>query len=200
MAARLLTAMCGCALALLSAMQAARADNIAVGVYVVNPQRLGPAEREALLDQLQKAGVGVIRAPLAPPWGGDDYRPAIEFVRRAHERGIKTDLIVGLQYRGAARRRAAVEDMPTMWPAFPLSSADPEKFQMVFEPLFDELESLGITFAALELGNEINWAGFNGEFPIPGQGRVFGLEDLARDPEARQIADGYRAYLRTLSV
>ena len=62
------------------------------------------------------------------------------------------------------------------------------------------MESLGITFAALELGNEINWAAFNGEFPIPGQGRVFGLEDLARDPEARQIAEGYRAYLRTLSV
>jgi hypothetical protein len=66
--------------------------------------------------------------------------------------------------------------------------------------LFDELEGLGITFAALELGNEINWAGFNGEFRIPGEGRVFGSEDLERDPEARRVAEGYRAYLRALSV
>jgi hypothetical protein len=50
------------------------------------------------------------------------------------------------------------------------------------------------------LGNEINWAGFNGDFLIPGEGRVFGREDFDHDPEARQVTEGFRAYLRTLSV
>ena len=77
--------------------------------------------------------------------------------------------------------------------------ADPARFRAVFEPLFNQLEDIGISFAALELGNEINWTAFNGDFPIPGEGRVFGLEDLTRDPEARKIAVGYRAYLQTLS-
>ena len=175
-------------------------EPVIIGVNVVNPQRLSTAHRAAVLDQLQAAGVRVIRAPLATPWGGDDYEPAIDFIRRAYERGIKADLIVGLQYRDDAQRRPAVKEMPNMWPSFPLSAADPKRFRAVFESLFERLEKLGITLAALELGNEINWTAFNGDFPIPGEGRVFGEADLTRDPEAIRIAKGYRAYLQTLSI
>src|SRR5207244_1661408 len=182
------------------AIRAAHGDGVVVGVNVVNPQRLGAADREAVLDQLQAAQVKVIRVPLEPPWRDGDYAPAIDFVRRAFERGIKADLIVGLQYREGAQRRLAVKDLPHMGSSYPLSSADPARFRAVFAPLFDQLEGFGITLAALELGNEINWAAFNGEFPIPGEGRVFGREDLEQDPEARRVAAGYRAYLRTLSV
>jgi hypothetical protein len=191
---------CGCLLIAVGTMPTARGEHPAVGVNVVNPQRLSPPDREAVLDQLQGAGVRMIRAPLAPPWGGNDYGPAIDFIRRAFERGIKADLIVGLQYQEGAQRRSAVKDLPNMWPSFPLSAADSARLRAVFEPLLNQLEGFGITFAALELGNEINWAAFNGEFPLPGEGRVFGRADLAGDPEAAKIAEGYRAYLRTLSV
>ena len=190
----------GCLQIALSATLPAYSQTAAVGVNVVNPQRLNQADREAVLDQLRTAGVRIIRAPLEPPWAGGNYGPAIDFIRRAYERGIRADLIVGLQYRADAQRRPAVKDLPSMWPSYPLSSADPERFRAVFEPLFNQLEDMGIRFAALELGNEINSTAFNGEFPIPGEGRVFGLEDLTRDPEARRIADGYRAYLQTLAV
>ncbi len=178
----------------------AHGENVVIGVNVVNPQRLSAADRETVLDQLQAAGVRVIRAPLAPPWGGNDYAPAIDFIRHAHQRGIETDVIVRLQYREGAQRRPAVKDMPKMWSSYPLSAADPARFRAVFEPLFEQFEGMGITFAALELGNEINWTAFNGDFPIPGEGRVFGRDDLARDREAQRIAQGYRAYLRTLGV
>jgi hypothetical protein len=181
-------------------MPRARGNNVVVGVNVVNPQRLSSPDREALLDQLQSAGVRIVRVPLAPPWGGDDYGPAIDFVRRASDRGIKAVLIVGLQYREGAQRRPAVKELPNMWPSYPLSASDSVRFRAVFQPLFNQLEDLGITLAALELENEINWTAFNGDFPIPGEGRVFGEADLTRDPEAMRIAKGYRAYLQTLSV
>jgi hypothetical protein len=184
----------------LNAMPAARGESVAIGVNVVSPQRLNPADQDEVLDQLQAARVHLIRAPLTPPWGGNDYGPAIDFIRRAYERGIRADLIVGVQYREDAQRRLAVKDLPNMWPSYPLSSADSARFRAVFEPLFKQLEDLGITFAALELGNEINSPAFNGEFPIPGKGRVFSREDLKHDPEARKIAEGYRAYLQTLRV
>jgi len=192
-----------CALACLLValgINAVAGETVTVGVNVVNPQRLSAGDRQALLDQLQTAGVRVIRAPLSPAWDGDDYGPATDFIRRASERGIKADLIVGLQYREGAQRRPAVKDLPAMWPSFPFSVADPERFRAVFKPLFERLETTGMTFAALELGNEINWTAFNGDFPIPGEGRVFGEADLTRDPEAIRIAEGYRAYLRTLGV
>ena len=189
----------GCLLVALS-INAVAGEPVTVGVNVVNPQRLSAADRGAVLDQLQAAGVRVIRVPLASPWGGNDYGPSIDFIRRAYERGIKADLIVGLQYRNGAQRRLAVKEMPNMWPSFPLSAADSNRFRATFEPLFNQLEGFGITFAALELGNEINWTAFNGDFPIPGEGRVLGEADLTRDPEAIRIAEGYRAYLRTLSV
>jgi hypothetical protein len=191
---------CGFVSVVLGAMPRAHRESVVIGVNVANPQRLSPRDREAILDQLQAAGVRVIRAPLKPPWGGNDYTPAIDFVRRAFERGIKTDLIVHLQYRAGAVRRPVVEGLPEMWPAYPLSSADPMRFRAVFEPLFEQLEGFGITFAALELGNEINSSAFNGEFPVPGEGRVFGQADLARDPEAAKIAEGYRAYVQILKV
>jgi hypothetical protein len=175
-------------------------QSMVAGVNVINPQRLSAAERTIVLDQLQAAGVQVIRAPLAPAWKDSDYGAAIDFIGGAFERGIKTDLIVELEYRQGAQRRPVVRDMPKMWPSFALSAADPGRFRGVFAPLFDQLEDLGVTLAALELGNEINWSAFNGDFPIPGEGRIFGGDDLARDPEARRIAKGFLAYLQTLQV
>jgi hypothetical protein len=195
-----LISLCGYLIIALGTIPAAHSESVIVGVNVVNPQRLSSAGREAVLDQLKTAGVRIIRAPLAPPWGGDDYGPAIDFIRRAYERGIKTDLLVWLQYREGARRRPAIKELPNMWPSYPLSAADAGRFQDVFEPLFKQLEGLGVTFAALELGNEINWTAFNGEFPIPGEGRVFGQTDLAHDPDLTKVAEGYSAYMRTLSV
>jgi len=189
----------GCLLVALS-INAMAGETVALGVNVVNPQRISAADREVMVDQLQAAGVRVVRVPLAPAWGSDDYGPAIDFIRGASERGIKADLTVGLQYRDGAQRRPAVKELPAMWPSFPLSAADPTRFRAVFKPLFDQLETMGVTFAALELGNEINWTAFNGDFPIPGEGRVFGEADLTRDPEAIRIAEGYRAYLHTLSI
>jgi hypothetical protein len=181
-------------------LPATGSENIVVGVNVVNPQWLRAEDRETVLNQLRAASVRVIRVPLTPTREDGDYRPAIDFIRGAYERGIKAVLIVGLQYREGAQRRQMVSGFPKMWPSYPLSSADPMRFRVVFEPLFTQLEDLGITFAALELGNEINWTAFNGDFPVPGQGRVFSGEDLANDAEARQITDGYRTYLLVLRV
>lgn len=200
MVLRSVVLVCGLLIFGAAATSPAHGQTTIVGVNVVNPQRLSVAERDKVLDQLQAAGVHVIRVPLAPAWGGNDYGPAIDFVNRAYHRGIKTDLIIGLQYREGAQRRPLVRNIPNMWPSYPLSAADPAQFRAVFAPLFDEFESMGVTFAALELGNEINWTAFNGDFPIPGEGRIFGRNDLATDPEARQIAEGFRTYLQTLTV
>jgi hypothetical protein len=66
--------------------------------------------------------------------------------------------------------------------------------------VLDALDASGIVPAGMELGNEINWAAFNAEFPLPGEGKILSLADLSHDPEGRQIAKGFLQYLKILAV
>ncbi len=60
-------------------METPRSDGVAVGVNVVNPQRLSPGDREAVLGQLQAAGAHMIRALLSHSRNdSNDYRLAID--------------------------------------------------------------------------------------------------------------------------
>ena len=54
--------------------------------------------------------------------------------------------------------------------------------------------------AGVELGNEINWAAFNPEFPLPGEGKILSLKDLTDDPEGKQIAKGFLQYIKILEA
>jgi len=53
---------------------------------------------------------------------------------------------------------------------------------------------------AFEPGNEINWAGFNADFSLPGEGRVLSIDDLKNDPEGKRIAKGYLQYIKLLEA
>lgn len=172
----------------------ARAD-ITVGVNVVGLLKLGADQQNTVLNDLKGAGVRVIRTGISP----DDK--GVDFAKRAYARGIKIDFIVGVQFRPDAPTRPwRPTEFPGDWSGHPLSYADPEQFRAYFQPLLDKLDAAGVRLAAFELGNELNSAAFNAEFPLPGQGRMFSLEDLSHDPEAKQIAAGYLQYLKVLAA
>jgi hypothetical protein len=82
----------------------------------------------------------------------------------------------------------------------PLSAASVELSQKHYQKIFDKLDELDIKLTCIELGNELNWAGFNGDFPMPGRGVTFTRDELATDPEAKQVAKGYLVYLKVLKV
>ena len=62
------------------------------------------------------------------------------------------------------------------------------------------LDANGIALAGIELGNEINWAAFNAEFPLPGEGRILSLSDLSHHSEGKQIAKGFLQYGKIMAV
>jgi hypothetical protein len=166
-----------------------------VGVNVVNLQKLDVSQQDAILNDLKAAGVTVIRTGIAPDDNG------IDFAKRAFARGIRIDFIVGVQYRPDAPTRPWLpKEFPNDWSGHPLSYADPQQFRAYFQALLDKLDAAGVRLAAFELGNELNSAAFNAEFPLPGQGKMFGSQDLAHDPEGRQIAAGYLQYLKVLAA
>jgi hypothetical protein len=172
-----------------------RGQNLVVGVNVVNPMRASAADQNTMLDQLKAASVYVIRCGIS----NDDK--GIDFAKRAAAHGISLQLIVGAEYLPNAPSRPYQPDQfPQMWGGHPLSWADPTASKDTFQKLFDSLDANNIRLAGVELSNEINWAAFNPEFPLPGEGKILNLNDLNNDAEGKQIAKGFLQYIKILSA
>lgn len=174
----------------------ARAAELVVGVNLDNPLRASLAQQNATFAQLKAAGVQVIRNDIK-----GDLDKGIDFLRRAAAQGIRVQLIVAPEYPPDAPTRPYMPDrFPRMWGGHPLSSADPELSRAAYQKLFAALDAAGITLAGLELSNEINWAAFNRDIPLPGMGKILSREDLRDTPQGQQIAKGFLQYLKVLAA
>jgi hypothetical protein len=174
---------------------AAWAAEIVVGVNLVNaPYNLTVPEQETILNAMHAAGVRVIRDAIPSGEKGTSW------ARRVYAHGIKIEWLVDGVYTPGTAWPRAPDGFKGMWEAPPLSKLDPDRFRAYFEPLLAKLEATGMVLAGFEFLNEFNWAGFNADFPLPGQGRVFDASDLLRDPEGQLIAKGYLQYLTTLTA
>jgi hypothetical protein len=177
------------------AQESERKGTIVEGMNIVNPQLRSVAGQNELIEELRQYHVHVVRCSIKSDEKG------IDFAKRLYAAGIKLDLILHSAYPpDAPVRPAQLSRFPGMATRNSLSDASPELSTKVFQKFVDLLDSNGIQVAGFELDNEINWAAFNGEFPLPGQGRVFTLQDLNKDPEARQIAKGFLQYIKILAV
>ena len=174
----------------------ASATELKTGINLGSAERLTIPQQNSLLIDMKAAGVKLIRANITPDEKG------LQLARTAKSLDIKIDWIVDLggYQTGAPTRAYQPQTFPEMWEGHPLSYADPEQFRAYFTSMLANLEASGIKLAAFEFGNEINWAAYNAEFPLPGLGVQFGLDDLYHDPEAKQIAVGYLRYLKLLKI
>jgi hypothetical protein len=164
------------------------------GVDLVGPTSASLARQNAQIAQLKAAGVRLVRTGFGV---GDEN---IDFAKRLYDQGIKILLIVGPSYPLDAPVRPVVAGFSDMRPGQKLISADPGLSKDYFQTLLGKLDGRGVVLAGLELDNEINWADGNRTFPLPGEGKVFGLDDLTRDPEAKTIAESYLQYLKVMAA
>jgi hypothetical protein len=155
-----------------------RAQDVIVGVVSNNDGTLSQAFQDEEIKQLADNGVRTIRTGLV------SYN--IDFIIKAHQHGISSIVIV-LPFLGLKG-----------WSDVVYSKTTPEVFTGRVKPMLDKLEAAGVRLAAFELGNEINNSQFNGDLPSAGKGRELRLADLnnPKDPQATQVAMGYRAYVR----
>ncbi len=185
------------ALALSVVSSGVRAADIVRGFNFVHPLQFSVAEQDATLVQLKSAGVHVIRFGMY----AEDADKSIDVIKRAYAQNIGTVVILHGRYApNAPMRPYRPKEFPGMWAGAPLSTLDPELSRQYFQQVADKLDADGIVLAGLELENEINVAGNNPDFRLPGEGRNLGLVDLDRDPEGQQVAKGYLQYLKVLSV
>jgi len=176
---------------LVCATGAAHSQNLVVGVNLVNePYDLSDAEQEATLKAMKAAGVRVIRSAIP------DNEKGLAYARRVYAHGMRIELTiypVGRKAEGAAPANG-----PQRWVG--LSTFDAALSKARFESVFSKLDAAGIELAAVEMGNEINSAAFNADFPSSGEGRALGASDLKNDPEGQQVAKGYLQYLKMLAI
>lgn len=172
---------------------------VAVGVNVTNPQWRTEEDRARILDELRASGITLIRVPMTPAWSGE-MGPTIAFIKKAYAQGIRTQLTIWPVYSAGTFKRQRQPGTVATWDQEPLSNADPAKTAAAFRTNIGSLDEAGVVLAAIEMGNEINWTPFNGDFELPGRNAVYDLEALKTDPVARRVAAGYDAYLRMLAT
>lgn len=187
----------GMALSVVSPAGSAQARDVLRGIDFVHPLQFSLADQDRKLAELQSLGVRVIRFGVYDK----DEDKNVDFIKRAHAHGIAAVLILhGLYAPEAPLRPYRPQEFPGMWPGPPLSYLDPARSARYFREFLEKLESDGIALAGMELENEINVAGNNPDFRLPGEGRVLGLADLTQDPEGREVAKGYLQYLKVLAA
>ena len=147
---------------------------------------------------MKQAGVKSVRIGFVPP-----FEKTIDALADAAGGGISVSLVISL---GRPNLNAAdVSLRPAQGSinaAAPLSKLDPKFFIGKFRPLWQAIERRGIRLAAIELGNEINWAGFNGDLAVfPPQNstvaQTSSIEAL-RNPDA--FKQGLQRYIETLRL
>lgn len=177
-----------------------------MGVNVVGVEKSSQQQQDIIIQQLQKAGVRTVRTGISEKF--------ICFIANAYKHGIGTIAIVyPTQGSVLASQHARPADPPrTTWAVGRLSDADPQGFEQWLIPLLAELQREGVKLTALEIGNEINSSGYNGDFPVPCDGRVLGFDALENgweawfhkqpitDPTASNIAKGFYVYLSILDA
>ncbi len=171
----------------------ATAATCPVGVNVNDFQNFEAPRQQQILEQLQRSGVRFVRTSLRP----DDKD--LDLAKHLQAAGIGLVVVLDPEFPPDAPLRHA-DPKRHLRSARPLSDADPERSRASYQSYFDKLDEQGIVLAGVELGNEINWTDFNGDFPIPGYGKGFTLDDLSRNPEAKRVARGFLRYLKILAA
>ncbi|WEK49220.1 MAG: glycoside hydrolase [Candidatus Kaistia colombiensis] len=160
-ASRLVPALAG-AMAWLGVVCGAPADAAELGFNRVNLGWAEPAERQAIIDAMKKSGVVSVRLSLSAP-----VDPSLDAVRIAHAAGLRILLEISLNnpdfYPEGTQRRSA---KGRSHDAYRLSDLDPERYRVVIRDALAKLDRMGISVLAVEPGNEINWAGYNGDLTV----------------------------------
>jgi hypothetical protein len=155
-----------------------------VGVNVNSFQNFDAAKQQTIADQLKRSGVHFVRTSLRP----DDKN--MNLAKNLQSEGIGLVLVVGSVFQPNAPLRPA-DDKRHMRSAMPLSYADPELSEAYYQTVFDRLDAVGVTLAGIEVGNEINWPDFNGDFPLPAGARRLRLTSLPMIPWQRRSHRGF---------
>lgn len=162
------------------------------GIAAANIAWVKPKAIESTMAEIAEAGFGSVRIGLKDPLGGT-FR-ALDQAKR-----VGLDVLVTIPLIDGAVARNGAEPRPRnnrFFAAYGLSQIDLDRYRARLEELLAFTDFNDIPLIGLELGNELNWSGYNGDLPLSAAGAVIkGDTDWRAGDRARFEAglDRYRA-------
>ena len=156
-------------------------------------QNFDPGKQNEIVEQLKASHVRFVRTSLRM----DEKN--LNLAKRLQDEGIGLVFVVGLQFKDGTPERPK-NDQYHVREGRPISATDVERSRETYQLTFDKLDQKGVKATAFELGNELNWVDFNADFPVPGRGKAFDLQDLENDPVGKRVAKGFLLYIKALEA
>lgn len=161
-----------------------------IGVNRANLAGLPENQWKATLEAMSRAGIKLLRTNAAAP-----VDQVSRLIRYANDRGIQVVLIIplwlpALYPPGVQPRRGNADYFAVR----PISRIDPERFRMLWNELRKEMRAAGAHALAYQIGNELNGAGFNGDYPIANDARLVALDRCDLRRACKDILDGFALY------
>lgn len=185
--------------AALSRGATAFAGEVAAARYGVNRLNLAWLERtdqERILREIADSGATHVRLSLSRP-----VAKSIDALEIANRLGLRILLEIQLSnksyYPDSVRPRTG---FGRIWDINRLSDLDLDRYRVGLASALQRIDALGIRLDAVEPGNEINLAGYNGDLAVyekPGRATPRHLSEL-RDPEA--FGKGLDNYVEALKI
>lgn len=153
-------------------------------------------ERRQILDEMAKAGVKTARMTLTPP-----FEQSLDAIVLANEEGMSVLIAVGLGSKPyyADHKGSLRTSYGRTWNAPRISMLDEELFHRSIRESFAALDAAKVTLAGIEVGNELNWAHFNGDliiYPNPNTPVAVSIDALQRRDDFLKGLDKYIEVLR----
>ena len=171
---------------------------LATGVNNVHLGWLKADQREKVLEEMARAGVKSVRVGMVAP-----FEQSIDALAAVERHGMSVELVVSLTGGQLIAPHPALRPgRGSIWPGVGLSQLEPDFFKVHFGSIWQEIEKRQIHLVAIELGNEINWAAFNGDLGVvaPGQSPSPGAPGLAGLADPAVYSKGLRNYIQALAI
>ncbi|MBB4187594.1 hypothetical protein GGE07_004263 [Sinorhizobium terangae] len=183
----------------LALVQPACADDVPaarIGINRVNLGWLSHSEQERVLKDIAASGATDVRLSLSRP-----VDKSIEALAIASRLGLRILLEIQLAnksyYPESARPRTG---FGRLWDVYRLSDLDIDRYRKGLRDALRRIDALGIRLEAIEPGNEINHAGYNGDLAVyrkPGAPTPRTIADLK---DRLAFERGLDNYVRVLEI
>ncbi|WP_026619910.1 hypothetical protein [Ensifer sp. WSM1721] len=167
-----------------------------IGVNRLHLAWLPRAEQERILKDIAASGATHIRVSLSRP-----VDKSIEAVEIASRLGLRILLEIQLAnksyYPENARPRTG---FGRVWDIYRLSDLDPDRYRKSLHEALQRIDALGIRLEAIEPGNEINYAGYNGDLAVYREPGTRSPRSIAELQDRAAFERGLDTYIRVLEI